>query len=47
MAAGHIGSALVTKHDRLVGIFTATDACRTFARHLRALFPRHTPDSAA
>jgi CBS domain-containing protein len=47
MAAEHIGSALVTKHGHLAGIFTATDACRAFSRHLRSLFPRRTPEDAA
>jgi acetoin utilization protein AcuB len=40
MATHHIGSALVTKHAKLVGIFTATDACRLFYEHLRSLHPR-------
>jgi acetoin utilization protein AcuB len=40
MAAHHVGSALVTKHGRLVGIFTATDACRMYCEHLRHLFPK-------
>lgn len=31
MAENHIGSAIVTKHDKLVGIFTVTDACRALA----------------
>ena len=39
MAAHHIGSALVTKHGRLVGIFTAMDACRGYCEHLRSLLP--------
>jgi acetoin utilization protein AcuB len=43
----HIGSALVTKHGRLVGIFTLTDAARLFCRHLRSLFPIHTGDEVA
>ena len=47
MATEHIGSALVTTHGRLAGIVTATDVCRAFARHLRSLFPRRTPDDAA
>lgn len=38
MADAHIGSALVVKGEKLVGIFTATDACRAFAEHLRAEF---------
>jgi len=40
MAEHHIGSALVTKHQKLVGILTATDACRLFCEHLRSLFPQ-------
>jgi acetoin utilization protein AcuB len=47
MAAHHIGSALVTKHGNLVGIFTATDACRVFCQHLRSLFPDSRGDDAA
>jgi acetoin utilization protein AcuB len=31
MAEHHIGSAIVTKNDKLVGIFTVTDACRALA----------------
>jgi len=34
MAENHIGSAIVTKNDKLVGIFTVTDACRALARVL-------------
>jgi acetoin utilization protein AcuB len=40
MAEHHIGSALVTKHGRLVGIFTAMDACRAYCEHLRKFGPR-------
>jgi acetoin utilization protein AcuB len=43
----HIGSALVTKNGRLVGIFTATDACRILCRHLRSLFPSGAGDAVA
>lgn len=39
MADQHIGSALVVKHHKLVGIFTATDACHAFGTYLRAHFP--------
>jgi acetoin utilization protein AcuB len=39
MAEKQIGSALVVKEDRLVGIFTTTDACRCFAELLHTLFP--------
>jgi acetoin utilization protein AcuB len=31
MAQNRIGSAIVTKHGKLVGIFTVTDACRAVA----------------
>ena len=33
-AERHVGSALVTRGGKLVGIFTATDACRALARVL-------------
>ncbi len=36
MAETHIGSALVVESAKLVGIFTATDACRAFAEYLRS-----------
>jgi CBS domain-containing protein len=39
MATYHVGSAIVTKHGRVAGIFTATDACRVYCEHLRRLFP--------
>jgi acetoin utilization protein AcuB len=38
MAAHHLGSALVTRKGKLVGVFTATDACRVFAEHVREEF---------
>jgi CBS domain-containing protein len=34
MAEHHIGSAIVTRNDKLVGIFTVTDACRALAEIL-------------
>jgi acetoin utilization protein AcuB len=34
MADNHIGAAIITKHDKLVGIFTVTDACRALAEVL-------------
>lgn len=40
MAERRIGSVLVTSKGRLVGIFTATDACRCFADYLRRQFGR-------
>jgi CBS domain-containing protein len=36
MASDHIGSALVTEHGQLSGIFTATDACRVLCQLLRS-----------
>lgn len=38
MAERRIGSVLVTENGRLAGIFTAADACRCFAEHLRSEF---------
>lgn len=35
MAARRIGSAVVTDHGKIVGLFTATDACRCLAEFLR------------
>jgi CBS domain-containing protein len=43
MAKRHIGSALITKRDALVGIFTSTDACRTLAQLLGPQEPRPSP----
>lgn len=47
LSSQHIGSALVTKNGRLVGIFTLTDAARLFSRHLRSLFPCRSGDEVA
>ena len=47
MAARHIGSAIVTRKGRLAGVFTATDACRTFAEFLTENFPHPGGDEAA
>ena len=38
MVDRHIGSVLITRHGRLAGLFTTTDACRSFAEHLREQF---------
>lgn len=35
MAEEHIGSVLVVREGKLVGVFTSTDACRAFGEHLR------------
>ena len=34
MAERRIGSALITRNGELCGIFTSTDACREFGKHL-------------
>jgi acetoin utilization protein AcuB len=47
MADRHLGSALVTRGDALVGIFTTTDACRALARVLREHYPDPLPDEVA
>ena len=39
MAARHVGSVLVTRHGKLAGVFTVTDACRVFGEDLRERFP--------
>jgi acetoin utilization protein AcuB len=36
MAERRIGSVVVTDGNGVLGVFTATDACRVFAEHLRA-----------
>ena len=45
MAENHIGSAIITKNDKLVGIFTVTDACRALAEVLGG--SKELPDDAA
>jgi acetoin utilization protein AcuB len=47
MAERHVGSALVTRAGKLVGIFTTTDACRALARLLREQHPDAPPDQVA
>ena len=47
MAERHIGSAIVTKVDKLVGMFTSVDACRSFGEYLRGQFPRPGGDEVA
>jgi acetoin utilization protein AcuB len=47
MAEQHIGSALVVRHGKLVGIVTATDACRAFGEFLRTQFPPERDDTVA
>lgn len=47
MAEQQIGSTLVTRRGKLVGIFTANDACAAFADHLREHFPAPPEDTVA
>lgn len=47
MAERHLGSALVTRGGKLVGIFTSTDVCRALARVLSERHPDRGPDAAA
>ncbi len=47
MARTHTDAALVTKEDRLVGIFTMTDACRTYGELLRSKFSPNGGNDAA
>ena len=46
MAKSHLGSALVVKRGKLVGIFTSSDACRIFGQCLRNLFPNDDDEAA-
>ena len=47
MARERLHAALVTRRDKLVGVFTVTDACRLLAEWLRASFPAVDDDDAA
>jgi acetoin utilization protein AcuB len=47
MAERHLGSALVTKKGRLVGIFTSTDAYRHFAEFIRDRYGKPDGNDAA
>jgi acetoin utilization protein AcuB len=47
MAERHVGSTLVTRQGKLVGIFTTTDACRALARILKESRPASLPDAVA
>lgn len=46
MASERIGSAVVLRQGKVVGIFTTTDACRLFAEYLRRGFPESGDDAA-
>ena len=47
MASRKIGSAIVTKNDRLAGIFTSTDACESLRKLLAAKRSSSIPDEIA
>ncbi len=47
MASRHIGSVVVTRKNRLAGVFTCTDACRCFGQYLRQMSPRGGGDAVA
>lgn len=47
MAERRIGSVLVTRKGKLVGIFTVTDACKCFGEYLREQFPPDDGNDAA
>jgi len=47
MSARHIGSVLVTRKGKLAGVFTSSDACRSFGEYLRKRFPRDDGNDAA
>ena len=47
MATRHLGAVIITRHGRLAGIMTTVDVCRTFAVHLRTIYPEPPDDEAA
>jgi CBS domain-containing protein len=47
MAEREVDAAIVLKDGKPVGIFTAHDACRHFAKLLRSLFPRRRSGGVA
>jgi acetoin utilization protein AcuB len=47
MAQHHVDAALVTKAGKLVGVFTANDACRALAVVLHERFPPPSPGTEA
>jgi acetoin utilization protein AcuB len=47
MAERQIGSAVVTRHGRLAGVFTTVDVCRCFGQYLADNFPHDDGDAAA
>jgi len=47
MGGKHLDAALVTRNGRLVGIFTMTDVCTSYARFLDEVFGPPAGDDAA
>jgi len=47
MAERHLDSAIVTRAGKLVGMFTAVDACRSFGEYLHARISLPTDDTVA
>ena len=47
MAKEHIDCAVVVKDERLAGIFTFSDVCRSYGELLREIYPRGGGDEAA
>ncbi|MBX9609618.1 MAG: CBS domain-containing protein [Gammaproteobacteria bacterium] len=47
LAARRVDAAVVTRHDKLVGVFTVSDACRAFAALLESLDPPPGEDLVA
>jgi len=47
MAKEHLDCAVVVKDDRLAGIFTFSDVCRSYGELLKEIFPRGGGDEAA
>jgi hypothetical protein len=47
MAEEHLEALIVTREDKLVGVFTPIDACRLLARLLRERFPPPHPGTEA
>ncbi len=38
MSETHTDCALVTRHDKLAGVFTFSDACHAYSQHLKDIF---------
>lgn len=47
MSKDHVDTVLITRQEKLVGIFTITDACRKFSEYLRDEFGPHDGNTAA